>query len=156
MNSFEQMISLHKEMVLDEYKHICDYLIAQAANHDNDKVESGYIRDTYDQYFPALKAIEFGTAEYKQFEQTHFKKAHKMHAQNRHHYYNPLNLNQDTDLFDFLEAIVDIRQSQRQYSDYDINKIMKTFKDKGVLDLNIEELAYNTLIRLENINEKKI
>lgn len=156
MNSFEQLISRHKFMVKSDFNNIISYLTYVAETHDNDKVESGYIRDVYDTHFPTLKKIEFGSPEYKQYELQYFKEAHRLHAQNRHHYYNPINQHQDIDLFDFLEAIIDIRQSQRQYSDYDLGKIMDTFKSKGVLELDVESLALNTLKRLEQLDEREI
>lgn len=155
MSNFEQMISTHKSMINQDYQNICKFLQEQANQHDNDKIEPGYIKDVYDEHFPSLKQIEFNTAEYKEYERTHFKQAHALHAQNRHHYYNPLNQIEDINLFDLLEAIVDIRQSQRQYADYSIERIMETFKDKGVLELDIEKLAYNTLQKLEDLNEKE-
>lgn len=154
MNNFEQLIAIHKSMVKSDYNNIISYLLNVADNHDNDKVEAGYVRNVYDEHFPQLKKLEFGTAEYRAYELEHFKEAHRLHAQNRHHYYNPINQQQDIDLFDFLEAIIDIRQSQRQYSDYDLNKIMETFKNKGVLELDIETLALNTLKRLEKLDEE--
>lgn len=154
MSDFEKMITTHKDMIKSDYANICDYLKAQALTHDNDKVEPGYVNEVYQEHFPTLKAIEFGTPEYRQYELEHFKQAHAMHSQNRHHYYNPLNEIEDINLFDLLEAIVDIRQSQRQYSEYDIDFIMTTFKNKGVLELDVEKLAYNTLLKLEEIDEK--
>lgn len=154
MTDFEKMISQHKQMIKSDFENISQYILAIGENHDNDKVETGYVNDIYEQHFPILKQIEFGTDEYHAYERKHFKHAHAEHAQNRHHYYNPLNQMDDIDLFDVIEAIVDIRQSQRQYSDYSIDYIMKTFKDKGVLELDIEKLAYNTLLKLEELDEK--
>lgn len=154
MTDFEQMITTHKRMIKTDYQNICQYLSQQASDHDNDKVEAGYINYVYQEHFPVLKSIEFGTPEYRKYELDHFKEAHAKHAQNRHHYYNPLNTAGDINLFDLLEAIVDIRQSQRQYSDYSIDFIMNTFKDKGVLELDIEALAYNTLLKLEELDEE--
>lgn len=154
MTDFEKMINTHKTMINQDFENVCQYLTYKAKKHDNDKVDSGYVNDVYQEHFPTLKQIEFGSKQYKEYERMHFKEAHLMHAQNRHHYYNPLNLLDDVDLFDVLEAIIDIRQSQRQYSDYSIDLIMNTFKDKGVLELDIEKLAYNTLQKLEDLNEK--
>lgn len=154
MTDFKQMISLHKQMIKADFENVSQYLLTIGDSHDNDKVEAGYVNDVYEEHFPVLKQIEFGSPEYKAYELKHFKQAHAKHAQNRHHYYNPLNEASDTDLFDVLEAIIDIRQSQRQYSDYSIDYIMKTFKDKGVLELDIEKLAYNTLLKLEELDEK--
>lgn len=155
MNNFEDMITTHKSMIKTDYQLICEYLQSRADEHDIDKVNPGYIRSVYDEHFPTLKMIEFGTEQYKQYEKEHFVEAHRQHAQNRHHYYNPLNKADDVDLFDLLEAIIDIKQSQKQYSDYQIDLIMKTFKDKGVLDLDIEKLAYNTILRIEKLDEEK-
>lgn len=155
MTKFDQMISVHKRRILDQTEKVCNYLIEVAKVHDNDKVESGYVYDTYQEYFPKLKEIDYGTEEYVAYEKEYFKQAHYFHAQNRHHYYNPNNKLDDIDLFDLLEAIFDIRQSQIQYSDYEIEKIMTTFKTKGVLDLNLEELAFNTLKKLEELDENK-
>ncbi len=154
MSDFEKMITTHKDMIKSDYSNICEYLFNQAIAHDEDKVAPGYVNDVYQEHFPTLKSIEFGTPEYRAYELEHFKEAHAAHAQSRHHYYNPLNKIDDIDLFDVLEAMVDIRQSQRQYSEYDIDFIMRTFKEKGVLDLDIEKLAYNTLRKLEVINDK--
>lgn len=154
MTDFEKMITTHKQMIQSDFKNICEYLVYKANSHDNDKIEEGYVNDVYQEHFPKLKQIEFGTPEYRNYELEHFKLAHREHAQNRHHYYNPLNTAKDIDLFDLLEAIVDIRQSQRQYSEYSIDFIMETFKNKGVLELDIERLAYNTLLKLETLDEK--
>ncbi len=155
MNNFEDMINIHKSMIKEDYNLICDHLSARADEHDIDKQSPGFVRYVYDEHFPTLKKIEFGTKEYKQYEKEHFAEAHRLHAQNRHHYYNPLNEVDDIDLFDLLEAIVDIKQSQKQYSDYQIDLIMKTFKEKGVLNLDLEKLAYNTILRIEKLNEEK-
>ncbi|WOO87275.1 DUF5662 family protein [Mollicutes bacterium LVI A0039] len=153
MSNFQKMISTHKAMIEKEYAAVCDYMQTTAKNHDNDKTEEGYVKGIYEEHFPTLKTFEFGSKEYKQYEQAHFKEAHRQHVQNRHHFYSVDNTQEDTDLFDLLEAIIDIRLSQRQYSNYDIDVIMQTFKNKGVLDLNIEELARNTLLKLEQISE---
>lgn len=154
MTDFEKMISTHKQMIKSDFKNVSNYLLEVGECHDNDKVEAGYINEVYQEHFPKLKQIEFGTPEYHKYEQTYFKQAHAEHAQNRHHYYNPLNKQEDINLFDVLEAMIDIRQSQRQYADYSIDFIMKTFKDKGVLELDIEKLAYNTLLKLEQLDEE--
>lgn len=154
MTSFKQMIELHKQAILHEYQGICQYLTTQAKLHDNDKIEPGYVHDIYTEHFPTLKSIPFATPEYKAYEQEHFSEAHHQHVQNRHHYYDHRNNTTDVDLFDVLEAIVDIRLSQRQYSNYDIEIIMNTFRDKGVLDLDLESVVLNTLIKLEEIDEK--
>lgn len=156
MTDFEKMISTHKQMINLDFENVCQYLSHKAAVHDDDKVKSGYVNDVYQEHFPKLKKIEFNTLEYKAYEREHFKEAHNLHAQNRHHYYNPLNALDDIDLFDLLEAVIDIRQSQKQYSEYSIERIMHTFEDKGVLELDIEKLTYNTLRKLEELSEKKI
>lgn len=153
MTKFDQMISIHKKRIIDQTEKICDYLLKTAKVHDDDKVKPGYVHDTYQEHFPKLKQIEFGTGEYVAYEKEHFKQAHYLHAQNRHHYYNPNNHLDDIDLFDILEAMIDIRQSQMQYSDYEIDKIMNTFKTKGVLELDLENVAYNTLKKLEELDE---
>lgn len=154
MTDFEKMISTHKQMINSDFENVCQYLSHKAEVHDDDKVKPGYVNDVYQEHFPELKKIEFNTPEYKEYEREHFTEAHKLHAQNRHHYYNPLNTTDDIDLFDLLEAIIDVRQSQKQYSEYSIERIMHTFEDKGVLELDIEKLAYNTLRKLEELNEK--
>lgn len=153
MSNFEQMISIHKRMINNDFQNIINYLNEKAISHDDDKILPGEVNDTYVQHFPKLKQIEFGTKEYLDYEQRYFKTAHNLHAQNRHHYYSPLNDMQDVDLFDVLEAMVDIRQSQRQYAGYDINCIMNTFKQKGVLDFDLEKVVFNTLKRLESFDE---
>lgn len=153
MTNFEELIKLHKQMVESDMNLAVSYLKEKAITHDNDKVEPGYVRDVYVEHFPKLKQIPFGTKEYRAYELAHFKKAHALHTQNRHHFYNHLENADDTDLFDLLEAIIDIKQSQKQYADYDLKTIMKTFKDKEVLSLDLELLAYNTMKKLDELNE---
>ncbi len=153
MTKFQTMIELHKSMITSDMILVSDYLLEKAFVHDDDKVKEGFVKTVYDEHFPILKQIEFGTEEYRAYELEHFKKAHEIHAQNRHHFYNPINKQTDTDLFDVLEAIIDIKQSQKQYAEYNLEKIMDTYRNKGMFDLDLEKLIYHTLLKVDDLNE---
>ncbi len=153
MTNFQTMIELHKSMITSDMELVSKYLLEKAKTHDDDKIKEGYVKSVYDEHFPLLKQIEFGTDEYRQYELTHFKKAHELHAQNRHHFYNPVNTQNDTDLFDLIEAMIDIKQSQKQYAEYDIEKIMDTYRSKGMFEMDLEQLIYHTLVKVDNLNE---
>lgn len=153
MTEFDKLIKVHKQMIESDFENICEYLRTKAVVHDNDKIEEGYVNSVYEEHFPKLKQIEFGTEEYVAYERNHFAKAHYLHSQNRHHYYNPNNELDDIDLFDLIEAIVDMKQSQKQYSQFDMDILLKTFYDKGTLDLDLESLVINTVMRIESLNE---
>ncbi len=155
MNNFEDMISVHRSLIAEDIDLICDYLRLKSKMHDMDKVEPGVVNDTYVTHFPTLKKIPYGTAEYKQYEKDYFSEAHYLHAQNRHHFYNPINEADDIDLFDLLEAIVDIKQSQKQYSTNNKDVLFEVLKSKGIYELELEDLIKNTVIRMEKLNEAK-
>ncbi len=154
MSEFEEMISLHRLRVSNEISTVCDHLLQRANDHDNDKLDNKEIYEIYNEFFPELKKLKFGSDEYKKFEQAHFKNAHKLHAQNRHHYYSKYNQCDNINLFDILEAIIDIRQSQKQYSNYEIDAVMKTIINKGALNINLEDVVYNTLLQLEEFSNE--
>ncbi len=155
MTEFEKMINVHKRNIETELNIVCNEFLKRAKEHDNDKVEPGIVNDIYNEHFPTLKTIEFGTAEYLAYEKKYFIKAHELHAQNRHHYYSKYNTIDDVNLFDVIEALVDIRQSQKQYADYSHEKIVKTLIDKEVVNLDIKQLIVNTVLKLEELSEEK-
>lgn len=153
MNNFDDMFKIHKKMIKSDYENIHNYLDFQQENHDLDKVNNKEIYEIYKQHFPKLKELEYGSEEYHAYEREHFKPAHKLHANNRHHYYSPLNNLTDIDIFDLLESIIDIRQSQNQYSQFNVESVMASIRKKGILNLDIESLVYHTLIKLGELDE---
>ncbi len=155
MTKFEEMIMRHKQMVADHCDLAANYIHQKGQNHDNDKIEPGIVKEIYDEHFPVLKQIEFQTPQYVAYEREHFTSAHRLHAQNRHHYYSQYNDLNDIDLFDVLEAIIDIKQSQKQYSTYSYQKLLETFQTKGVLDLDIEQLVMNTVKCLDRLEDER-
>lgn len=148
MNDFDQMLDKHLLMVKDKLIKSSDELLKRAQEHDIDKFENKDIYKTYKEHFPKLKKIPFGTEEYYKYEKEHFDNAHQIHAQNRHHFYSHRNNLDDINLFDLIEAIIDISQSSIQYGNEEGYK--KSLKDKGILNYELEELVVNTIEFLNN------
>lgn len=153
MSEFNKLITKHIQSVNGELQKVSEELQRRGQEHDHDKIEKGYVNDVYENYFPQLKKIDFGSAEYLEFEREHFSQAHYMHVQNRHHFYDHRNQTTDVNLFDFLEAIIDIKESNKQYSTFDIDNVMAIIKSKGLFEQSLEEMTRNTISALEE-NER--
>ncbi len=150
-NDFKQMLSVHKELMNQSMNEIIGELVKRTQEHDMDKLLDSRVSQVYEEHFPKLKQIPFGTEEYLAYEHEFFWDAHMIHAQNRHHYYSEKN-NQvkDPNIIDLLEAVVDIYVSNKQYNDNpNINDIIETMNKKGILDYSLEEYIANTLENLE-------
>lgn len=146
--SFMELYKEHLDMVRHKLLLSSTELIERGYVHDEDKIFNPKVNKVYVEKFPELKKIEFGTTAYKKFEEDYFQEAHQIHVQNRHHFYSKKNNTQDVNLFDLLEAIIDISESGKQYKNLDYKK---SFKAKGLYDLNLEKIIDNTV---EYLNEK--
>ncbi len=149
--NFVELLKIHKEMYNETMNPLINELIMRSQEHDLDKLYDPRIFKTYQEHFPLLKKIEFGTEEYLKYEHDYFYQAHMLHAQKRHHFYSPKN-NQtnDPDILDLLEAVVDIYVSNKQYNQGATTKtVMDVLKTKGVFDVTLEEFVKNTIEKLE-------
>lgn len=146
-SEFKVMFEEHLKRVKNKLVKSSNILINKALVHDQDKIFSPTINEVYEKHFKKLKQIPFGTKEYFEYEQKYFKEAHKSHAQQRHHFYSKYNQETDIDLFDMIEAIIDISESAKQYGSR-ISPI-ESLKNKGVCNYDLEELIMNTVERLE-------
>ncbi len=141
--TFDELLKYHKMKMEEKMLIVSKEFSKRAKEHDNDKLENKEIYNTYKKYFPELKKIPFGTREYFAFEKENFKKVHKIHAQNRHHFYSRSNNLNDINLFDLIEVVIDISESAKQYGDE--AKVMESLKNKQVLNYELEELIQNTI-----------
>lgn len=141
--SFDELINYHRKKMEQQLLLVSKEFEKRAKEHDLDKLENEEIYNVYKEHFPKLKKIQYGTDEYFKYERKHFEKAHQIHAQNRHHYYSPRNNLEDINLFDLIEAIIDISESAKQYGDF--QKVRESIKNKKILDYELEELIKNTI-----------
>ncbi len=147
---FEQLLKIHKSYITSNMNKLIIELENRRDTHDNDKLFNEIVFDIYNKHFKHLKAIEFGTKEYYQYEQDHFDIAHQIHAQNRHHFYSHRNKTVSPNLVDLLEAVVDIYASNLQYSDnVSIDEVLDVIKGKGICDIDLDTYILNTLKLLE-------
>lgn len=153
--NFEDLLSIHQERVSKVLKISSKELDKRAEIHDTDKINDPRIYEIYKEHFPYLKQLEFGSQEYKEYELKHFEKAHHLHVQNRHHFYDYRNNLNDINLFDLLEAIIDVDQSSRQYNEnYNLDSSVNTIIQKKITDETLEILVRNTLKYLNEQLEK--
>ncbi len=153
-NEFFQMITTHKNLFNSTINTVIEELIIRSQEHDMDKLLDSNVAKVYIEHFPKLKQIPFASQEYLDYEHNHFWDAHMSHAQNRHHFYSSKNKEvNDPNLIDLMEAVVDIYVSNKQYNETaNIHDVMQTFKDKGILDIKLEDYILNTL---EYIDKKE-
>ena len=151
-DDFEIMLDKHLSLVKKQLLLCSKEMQKRALEHDQDKLNDININQTYKKYFPELKKIPFGTEEYFEFEKIHFLEAHKKHAQNRHHYYSSKSKVKDVNLFDILEAIIDISQSSKQYNNS--CSVEESLRKKNIFDYELEEIICNTINYLEEKTEK--
>ena len=150
---FVDLLSEHQKLFRNDLNSIVFDFIKRGQVHDNDKINNPIIYQTYKKHFPNLKRIPFGTSEYYNFEEEHFNEAHMLHAQNGHHFYSTKNETTVPNLIDFIEAIVDINASNKQYTtEYNIDEVMKSIKSKGIFDITLESLTRETI---KYINESE-
>lgn len=150
---FKTLLNQHLEMVDKKLVLSSMILCERAVEHDKDKIFNPIVYAAYNKYFPELKKIPFGTEEYKNFEKKYFDQAHQIHAQNRHHFYSPRNHLDDINLFDLIEAIIDISESSRQYGEFKNYK--NALRAKGVYDYDLEEMINNTVEYLNSRDNGK-
>ncbi len=148
-NEFEKLLFEHLKLIHKKLEQSSNEMLKRAQEHDMDKLQNPIINETYIEHFTKLKNIPFGTQEYFNYEKENFEAAHQLHAQNRHHYYSKKNKLEDINLFDVLEAIIDISQSAKQYGDFDGYK--KSLKNKQIFNYELEELIVNTVNYLEKL-----
>lgn len=145
-NEFEQMLEEHITRVQRTLVKASDELLKRAKEHDQDKLQNPIVYKTYKEHFPILKQIPFGTYKYKQYELTNFEDAHQIHAQNRHHFYSSRNKDIKPNIFDILEAIIDISESSKQYGK---GEYKQSLKNKGIYDYSLEDIIDQTLEMLD-------
>lgn len=144
---FEQLLNIHIKLYeVEMNKHLED-IKNRIIIHDKDKINNPIIYNIYKEHFPKLKQLEFGSDAYKKYERDNFKEAHYLHAQNDHHFYSHNNTQTKPNLIDLLEAVTDIYVSNKQYSPNNLNvdNLLEVFKQKGILDLSLEEYLENTI-----------
>ncbi len=146
-SEFKQMLSVHRELMNQSMNEIIKELVERTQKHDMDKLLDPRVAEVYEEHFPKLKQIPFGTEEYLAYEHQHFWNAHMIHAQKRHHFYSEKNKEvSDPNIIDLLEAVVDIYVSNKQYNENPkIDEILLTMEKKGILDYSLEEYIKNTL-----------
>lgn len=153
MKNFDELLEIHRKKVESTMNDAASEINERAKVHDMDKKDDPRIHDVYKEYFPKLKKIPHATKEYYDYELAHFQEAHFLHVQNRHHFYDYRNKIEDVDLFDLLEAIIDINESSKQYNeDYTLEKTVSTIIEKGIADQDLVSLINNTL---KHLNESK-
>lgn len=149
--SFKKIFDEHLSRVQNKLLNVGLEFNKRAINHDRDKIFNKEVNDVYEEYFAELKKIKFGTPKYYEFEKKNFEKAHQIHAQNRHHFYSSKNNINDVNLFDLMEAIVDISESSKQYGG-NREDIYNALKNKKIFDQELEQIIMNTL---DYLNEKE-
>ncbi len=151
-DNFVELLKTHKKMYNDAMNQIISELISRSQTHDLDKLYDPRIFEIYQEHFPKLKKIEFGTEEYLKYEHENFYHAHMLHAQQRHHFYSPKNeATTDPNLIDLLEAVVDIYVSNKQYNEKTTKKtVMDALELKGVFEIDLKQFVENTIKKLEN------
>lgn len=144
---FEQLLNIHIKLYEVEMNKHVENLENRIIIHDKDKINNPIIYNSYKEHFPKLKQLEFGSDAYKKYERDNFKEAHYLHAQNDHHFYSLNNTQTKPNLIDLLEAVTDIYVSNKQYSPNNLNvdNLLEVFKQKGILDLSLEEYLENTI-----------
>ncbi len=150
-SQFKPMLMTHKTMFNEVINYLTNDLTLRSQTHDMDKLVDPRVAEVYEEHFPKLKQIPFGTEEYLAYEKEYFWDAHMLHAQERHHFYSSKNTSvENPNLNDLLEAVIDIYVSNKQYnSNPDIEAIMETFEKKGILNWTIADYIENTLKDLE-------
>lgn len=151
-DNFNEMFEEHLKLIRKKLLLSSNELVERAFNHDSDKIFNPTVNKAYENKFPELKKIPFGTTEYFDFEKKYFDDAHQIHAQNRHHFYSHRNSLKDVNLFDMIEAIIDISESSKQYGN---SKYKEAFERKGLYDYNLKELIDNTIEYLQTLENKK-
>lgn len=145
-SKFKILLEEHLKRVQKKLQFSSQTFQQKATEHDQDKIFNPQINKVYEERFEKLKEIPFGTKEYLDYERKHFTEAHSLHGQQRHHFYSKYNKLKDINLFDMIEAIIDISESAKQYGN---NELLSSFKSKGLYDYDLEELINNTLLFLE-------
>ncbi|MGL4589831.1 MAG: DUF5662 family protein [Mycoplasmatales bacterium] len=153
MTEYEKMLFEHRKRVEKALTEIQHDIEARKQNHDLDKIENPEIYEVYNEHFPILKTIPFGTKEYKQYEADYFSNAHYLHVQNRHHFYDHRNTTTKPNLLDILEALVDIRESIKQYDEYNTESAIEVLKRKKIDQLSLAEVVENTIRYLDGERE---
>lgn len=149
---FIGLLEQHLEIVRYDINKVSNDLLIRGQVHDQDKIFNKTVYNTYEKYFAELKKIDFGTPEYFKFERDYFDAAHQIHAQNRHHFYSPRNVEVKPNLIDLLEAVIDINASNKQYNPNSKSQdVLDVFVKKGITKIDLEEYLLNTL---EFLNEK--
>lgn len=153
---FEELLALHKRNINDALKIVSDEIINKASLHDMDKLDNKEIYDVYKEHFKTLKSIPFGTDEYKKYQISYMEYAQRLHAQNnRHHFYDFRNTMNDINLLDFIEAVVDIYVSQKQYEGYNSEKYLLSLERRGILDMSLRDLISNTIQFIESKSDEE-
>lgn len=152
-SAFTNMLNRHKNYVQSYMFATMQLINTRVVNHDMDKINNDEIFDVYDEHFETLKSIPFGTDEYRNYELEHFKTAHKLHNQQRHHFYTEEH-EQDTqvNMIDIIEVICDIMASSKQYTngDVDLENIASVIYNKPTIkDYVSYDLIYNTVCAIE-------
>ncbi len=156
MTEFEKLLDEHQKLIQEYLGFIQLKLKKKGQIHDQDKLTNKTIYESYNTYFSELKKISFGTKEYLDFEKKNFSQAHLIHAQNRHHFYSPLNKTTKPNLIDFIEAVVDIYVSNIQYNNKSISdeQILTSMLNKGLGEYKIEDLILTTITELNTYKKE--
>lgn len=143
---FQELLEIHLNLIHEKLDFSINELKKRKQEHDQDKTKNPQIQKVYQKHFAELKKLEFGTKEYFAYEKKYFQQAHYLHAQNRHHFYSQYNQLNDINLFDLLEAIIDISQSAKQYGDFE--NYQRSLQQKEIYNYDLKELINNTITYL--------
>lgn len=147
---FVRMLLEHKLGVQKLLMKSSDKLLSNAIMHDLDKLFNTETFNIYNEHFPILKAIEWGTKEYQEYEEKYFYKAHWNHNQEEHQFYD-FRHQPDTkvDLVLLLEVVADITFTAYSYGNKDAEKIAKIIFEKPTMNHYVTyETIYNTVVSM--------
>lgn len=154
---YREMLLTHKNNVASELDRVAKELVRIGENHDSDK----FLPENYNiltKHYPILKTFKWGSDEYINYQKKYLTPVAKKHAKCSRHHYNSKDYayDIDVDLFDIFEILIDMRQSQLQYQphNYTAENIISNMGDGKILNLTMEEVIFNTLKKIEELEAK--
>lgn len=147
--SYRKDIIDHKQKVSANMFTIIQELYHRQALHDNDKITNDLIFEPYDMYNNELRRAGFGSERYKHILKNELGEAADLHAQNRHHFYAKAHACQtDVNIFDVIEALIDIKSAIERYDDHspeEVQLLLKNSMQRILSEQTLDTVIENTI-----------
>lgn len=134
----------HRKEVKENIKQIVSELNSIGLNHDLSKTLTPE-KEGFDEYTPKLKALTYGSDEYKQTLKELNKTLKHHYDNNRHHPEHFSNGINEMTLIDIIEMLCDWKAATKRHANGNMQKSLEINKDRFKISDQLQQILKNTV-----------